>query len=375
MRLRQLSVSHFRNIEQATLANLADVNFVHGLNGSGKTSLLEALHTLSISHSFRTRKIKSVIQAEQNALLVRGELGGLGGSDSQDAHWLAVQRSVSDGTLVKFRGQRLRSVGEMAGILPVQLVNPAAFALVEGSPADRRQFLDWSVFHVKHLHFYSLWIRYRKALQQRNSLLRRGKIDRSLLAVWDRELVACGEKINESRRGQFDTLLALFSDVYAKLAPEFDERGGVFGGEVKLRFSSGWDAELSLAEALESSLDTDLVQGFTRPGPHRADLSVRVDGMPAADVLSRGQTKTLVCALKIAQLLMLEQAGVAGIVLIDDLPAELDVVRRRALFRALAPLKTQVFATSITKEELSAGWCAGKSVKRFHVEHGRFAEL
>lgn len=369
MRLKQLSVSHFRNIEHAKLLDLADVNFIHGLNGSGKTSLLEALHTLSISHSFRTRKIKSVIQAAQDALLVRGELEDIDGLEGQ---WLAVQRSATDGTLVKFRGERLGSVGEMAGILPVQLVNPATFALIEGSPADRRQFLDWSVFHVKHLHFYSLWIRYRKALQQRNSLLRRGKIDRSLLAVWDRELVACGEKINESRQGQFDALLALFFEVYAKLSPEFDEQGGVFGGEVTLRFSSGWDAQLSLAEALAASLETDLSQGFTRPGPHRADLSVRVDGVQAAEVLSRGQTKTLVCALKIAQLLVLEQSGVVGIVLIDDLPAELDIVRRRALFRALASLKTQVFATSITAEELSGDWCSGKSVKRFHVEHGRF---
>lgn len=371
MQLKQLSITNFRNITSADLQDLAQVNFIHGLNGSGKTSLLEALHTLSISHSFRTRKIKSVIQAGADALVVRGLVSGA----TAEQQWLAVQRSQLEGTLVKFCGERLASVGDMAGILPVQLINPGAFALVEGGPGERRQFLDWSLFHVKHLQFYPLWIRYRKALQQRNSLLRRGKIDASLIAVWDRELVACGEKINENRQAQFSALSTFFDQVYAQLAPEFDEQHGAFGGAVQLRFQSGWERGKGLAEALADSLKTDIGQGFTRPGPHRADMAIRINGAPAAEMLSRGQIKTLVCALKIAQLHLLESAGVVGIVLIDDLPAELDKIRRRALFAALAELKVQVFATSIDRAELVEEWCRAKVVKRFHVEHGQFTSL
>lgn len=371
MRLRQLCIRHFRNIIKADLTGLADFNFIHGLNGSGKTSALEALHTLSVSHSFRSRKIKSVITEDQDALLVRGALSPNNQAVENGEDWLAVQRSRSRGTLVKYRQERLASVGDMAGLLPVQLINPDSFALIEGSPSVRRQFLDWSVFHVKHLDFYMFWQRYRKALQQRNSLLRRGKIDKALLAAWDNEIAVVGEKIALQRQQQFNDLAVRFESVYSRL-------GGIEPSEkdypaFNMRFNAGWDnSQISLLDSLASSFEGDLRQGFTRHGPHRADIDFRVNGRPAAELLSRGQIKTVVCALKIAQSQLLEAAGVTGIMLIDDLPAELDANRRAALFAELRNMQSQVYATSIESSELDSSWCGGKTLKRFHVERGNF---
>ncbi len=294
MKLQQLSIRHFRNITAADMPDLADFNFVHGLNGSGKTSVLEAIYTLSITRSFRSRKIRSVIQQDQDALVVRGRLlPSSAGPQTQERRfdegaWLGVQRSKTSGALVKLQQEKLASIGELAGILPVQLINPDSFSLVEGAPSHRRQFLDWSVFHVKHLGFYAAWLRYRKALQQRNSLLRRDKIAPDLLAPWDAELIAAGELITACRREQFAQLERGFKEIYQRLA---DSDGGHAQDypRLDLRFFPGWDEAKSLEQMLRDNFEGDCRQGFTRGGPHRADIDIRCDAYAAAERLSRGQ--------------------------------------------------------------------------------------
>ncbi|MBW2941052.1 DNA replication/repair protein RecF [Zhongshania aquimaris] len=371
MRLEKLSIYNFRNLSHIEMPQLASFNFIHGVNGSGKTSILEAVHTVALTRSFRSRKMDSVISYDKDDLTVRGELWQ---GERAGQQIIGVRRPRKGPVLVKLGGEKLSTAGQLAGVLPVQVINPASFELLEGSPGVRRQYIDWGVFHVKHSGFFEYWPRYRKALQQRNSLLRRGNIDVALLAPWDREMATMGALIHDARSAHFELLISAFSDIYQRLL-NLVGASETNAPSLKVSINSGWrDSDMDFAEALRSGLAGDLRAGFTRSGPHRADIEFRVGKMMAGDVLSRGQIKTLVCALKLAQSKVLLDQGIATVFLIDDLAAELDEGRCQAVFSELVALDVQVFASAVKRSDLDDSWCLGKSLKRFHVEHGVLTE-
>lgn len=374
MQLEKISIYNFRNLRHVSLEGLSGFNFIHGINGSGKTSILEAIHTLALTRSFRSRKVDGVISYGCDDLTVRGELVS---SDmkSNPSSVIGVRRPKKGPVLVKVNGEKLLTAGQLAGVLPVQVINPASFELLEGSPSVRRQYLDWGVFHVKHSGFFEYWPRYRKALQQRNSLLRRGNIDATVLAPWDRELAAMGVLIHESRQKHFDLLSSAFNLIYGRLLSALDVVDSTDAPPLTMAMTAGWrDDELSLANSLKKNLASDLRSGFTKSGPHRADIDLRVGRNPAGEVLSRGQIKTVVCALKLAQSKVLLDQGVSTVFLIDDLAAELDERRCEVVFKELVALNVQVFASSVRRTDLNDDWCLGKTLKRFHVEHGLVSE-
>jgi DNA replication and repair protein RecF len=276
---------------------------------------------------------------------------------------LGVQRVASGEVSIKVDGQVVRSMAELASRLPLQVMNTGSFDLLSGAPAARRQFLDWGVFHVEH-RFLGEWQRYQRCLKQRNALLRRDKLAVSEMEVWSRELIEAGEAISYFRGQYFEQLSARFHKVLDRLAPNLKT--------LDLRFRPGWDRKHSLLQALELSLKADLDQGYTHVGPQRADLRIQVGAHTAADTLSRGQQKLVVCALKLAQGQLMRE-GQAGecIYLVDDLPAELDGPHTQLVCEELASLGAQVFITCIDARELEMYWPDGASPRVFHVEHGK----
>ncbi len=379
MRLSTLDIHNLRNIQRANLQGLSAVNLIHGVNGSGKTSILEAIYSLSLTRSFRSRKTKTVVKDGENEFVVRALLSVI----EQDIP-IAIRRSLDNRSVVKVNEEKINSFGELAGLLPIQLINPDSFDLLEGGPGYRRHFLDWPMFHVKHSGFFPAWSRYRKALSQRNALLRRGKMPgvEAALEPWTAELAKQGQLLDEIRRQSFESVSPVFFAVCRQLeVSSFEQLDGsgrdpVSIGdfpEVGLEYIPGWDDKSysNLGCALRESLEADLKQGFTRIGPHRADIKVKVGRVDASERLSRGQIKTVVCALKIAQAKWLKQAhGIESVFLIDDIAAELDKHRRRALIKEVVSVASQLFATSIQSSELDDAWFQGLGIKRFHVEHG-----
>ena len=355
MSLLQLNLDGLRNLQSVDMTPSPRINLINGVNGSGKTSLLEGIHILGMGRSFRTRQLKNVIQIDAPYMTLYGRLEGDPGGT------LGVRRSRSSSELeLRVKGDKNARLADLVEAMPLQLINPDAFRLLEGSPSGRREFLDWGVFHVKH-RFLEIWKRTRRALKHRNALLRHGRIDPKELAVWEQELATWGEQLDKLRRAWFAEFLPVFEETLDRLLP--------LPG-LTLHYARGWDKKRSLADVLESGRTTDLQMGFTQQGPQRADLRIKLNRQPAIEVLSRGQQKLVVSALKLAQGRLLESASERHcIYLIDDLPAELDAHHRSQFCQLLEDMQCQVFITSVEPGAIREAWQAHTTVSMFHVKH------
>lgn len=334
------------------------VNLVQGSNGSGKTSILEAIHLLAVGRSFRSTKVSPIIQHEAADCTVFAELDG-------GALSLGLQKFRHQRHVLKVQGKKQSSWVEAARLLPVQVLDANAFLLLEGSPKVRRRFLDWGVFHVEQS-FSQHWSNTRKCLANRNMLLKSARLDRHQLQAWTQELCREAESVDRARSAYFSDFLPLVRDILSKFLQV---------SELSLSYFRGWDSQKSLQEVLEASQEADIRHGATQFGPHRADIRVKTGRHLAAEVLSRGQQKLLVSGLKIAQgQFLAEHTGKRCVFLVDDLPAELDEANRKRVCRFLEDLGGQVFVTCVDEGALQDCWGDQVQITRFHVEHGKIRQ-
>lgn len=367
MYIRRLEIHGIRNIRRARLDFDPGTNLIHGLNGSGKTSILEAIHLLARGRSFRTRLLRPLINEEATDCTCFGEV--VTGDTTGAARSVPIGVKRDDRGKFEFRvaGEPVTTASRLAQVLPLQLVNAFSFQLLEGSPSHRRGFLDWGVFHVEH-DYRNLWSRFSKCLKHRNSLLRHGKIDPVQLAVWDREFCRLSEAITEQRQRYLEQFLPVVETVLARLG---------LGAEYRFHFDPGWESARELQQVLADGFERDLRAGHTQYGPHRADIRIKVGKHPANEILSRGQIKMLVVGLKVAQgYLFRELTGQQCVYLIDDLPAELDRHHRSAVIGLLEELGGQMLVTGVDERdllELSSETTSQAGL--FHVEQGSIEKV
>ncbi len=362
-RIQTLKISGLRNLQGIEISPAPRLNLIYGENGSGKTSLLEAIHLLSSGRSFRSSKLDPLINYELDQALVFAQL--------DDGIRLGLSKSRRRRHQLRMQDETQRNWESVARSLPLQIIDATAFQLLEGGPKARRRFLDWGVFHVEQ-GFISAWRDSRKCLANRNALLKQDRFDLAQLEAWDREFVTASEQMDGHRRDYMQKFLPIFREVYSQLE-------GAHGDELALSYSRGWASDRSFAEELLRSRDLDRRYGSTQVGPQRADIIVRLERAPAVEVLSRGQQKILVSALKIAQGRLLSDClGANCLYLIDDLPSELDAENRARVFDALLSLDSQLFVTCVELGSLvhapggSLFANLGRGEKaQFHVEHGR----
>ncbi len=360
--LEQIDIHQLRNIETLSWSCNPKINLIFGKNGSGKTSLLEAINLLALGRSFRSHKTKTVIAHNEKQLLVRGRLVSDLGTSS-----IGIQKNNLGQTLLRCNGKSIMSIGEIAKLVPIRVIDASAFSLIEGAPSQRRSFLDWLVFHVKP-QFNHHWALAQKSIKQRNSLLRQDKLDVDQIQIWGQQLGQAAQAMHELRFEVFE----LFKQ---ELQPLLDQTLKL--GLVTLEYQAGWDTEKDFSEVLMEDWQRDVRDGYTHRGPHRADIAIKIDGKQAADVLSRGQEKTLICLLHIAQAHCFHLKNQQKcLFLIDDMPSELDKNFQGKLAKLLKEYGGQVFITGIDYEELISVWGGdgdfSQAVSMFHVEHGRF---
>lgn len=375
MALVKLQTQHFRNLSSAPVSFSPSFNLLYGANGSGKTSVLEAIGYLGLGRSFRVSRHQAVVSHGEQQLTVFGGLDrGLasepGANDGQPvAHRLGIARDVTrKETTLRVDGEGVRSLSALAMHLPVSVIDPGVFDIVAGGPGKRRQFLDWAVFHVEPS-FASVWQQCQRVTSQRNQTLRNGRLDEALLRVWDSQYAALSDRITAARQTTFER----FKQAFDSLVQQVDV-GWTQG--LKLEFYPGWDTSKALVDILASHRDQERRMGHTLYGPNRADIRLKFQGRPVAETFSRGQQKTLVILMKIAQGMVLSELGKQVTFLLDDINAELDVGHRAMLAQKLQALRCQVFITSIEHPEPEVLWPSGDApeYRMFHVEHGKLTE-
>ena len=358
MSLLKLDIYSVRNILKESIIPSPAINFIYGENASGKSSFIEAVFILGRAKSFRSATIKSVINFTQDHLIVSAQTLQKNGSSSH----LGIQLDGKNFE-IRINQQAKQKRSDLAYALPLQLIHPKSYELLDAGPQIRREFLDWGVFNDEE-NFLPAWRKFKKALSQRNSLLktkRTGQIN-----VWDKELVYYGTIVDRYRQQYLKKVKPVFIEIINRFL--------VIDG-IDLRLVSGWDTEKEFSQVLIEDLDKDLRYGFTHSGPHRADFQLMVNNRLARDFVSRGQLKLLVMSLKLAQVQLLanEQSNI-GCILIDDFAAELDVINRAKLLSYLIEMNCQVFITGTEVEDFG-DLSGAKNYKMFHVEHGNIKQV
>ncbi len=359
MPLEQVQIQNLRILSQAEFEPAERLNFIIGANASGKTSILEAIHLLSVARSFRTRRVRDLLQRGTSEMVVRGSVSNQFGRSTQ----IAIQKDKST-TRLSIDGKRVQNSSALAGSFPLITFTPDSHVILQGGPKERRRLLDWTLFHVKR-DYLAKWHGYYRALKQRNRLLQGRMLAVTELSAWEAEMVCHGMEIHAERTACVAAL--------GELVAAYAERLGL--GPVEMEYRGGWDLDLELSEALVRSRPTDLKNGTSSVGPHRADIRLMHKGQLATHKLSRGQSKLLIAALFTAQATRLDVLGfLRPTLLIDDFVAELDEGSKERLCDLIEDIGMQTFITATEPAVLPKRWRKERQ-SMFHVEQGRVTSV
>ena len=362
-----MSLVNFRSYESLSLELPEGLILLEGGNGQGKSNLLEAAYLLAIAKSNRASADRELVHSEartgpQPHAQILAELQLADGDVRLQVDFTASdasQRPSGDGEIqptdatVFHKSFRVNGVGRRAssviGILNAVMFSPEDLELVYGTPSVRRRYLDILISQLDDRYLRSLQ-RYNKILAQRNHLLKRIR-QRSAspdeLRFWDTELVAEGSFIIEQRARTLTSLNAISAPLHSELSGSNDTLELVYRPSVAMPPEVTLDAAAeNLTEGLAAERGREIAQGFTALGPHRDDIEPQIAGMDASAYASRGQVRTIVLAMKLAEAEHLKRRrGQEPVLLLDDVLSELDA-GRRALVLDRAAMYQQCFITT-----------------------------
>ena len=326
MHVQHLWLKDFRSYESVDLELTPGLCAVLGPNGVGKSNLLEAVAYLAMLESFRGAPSEALVRAGAEVAVVRGSIEGDGREQLIEAELVANGRNR-----VLVNRQRLTRSRDLLGALRTTVFSPDDLSLIKGGPGLRRVLLDQLLVSLDPRND-ALRSEFERAVRQRNALLKqtRGRLDEAAeltLEVWNTKLVESGEELASRRSHLVSQLEPLVVTAYGDVAGESQP--------ITLRYEATW-REVGLAAALAAVRADELRRGVTLVGPHRDDLSVRLNDLPSRTHSSQGEQRSLALALRLAgHRLVTECVGSAPVLLLDDVFSELDPKRSAALLRSL----------------------------------------
>jgi DNA replication and repair protein RecF len=354
--VRHLSVADFRSYAQAELALEPGVTALVGPNGQGKTNLVEALGYLATLDSHRVAHDAPLVRAGAQRAVVRGSVV----RDGRDTV-LEVEITPGKANRARIGGSPVPRPRELLGVLRTVLFAPEDLAIVKGDPAERRRYLD-ELLVARAPRYAAVRSDYDRVLKQRNALLksagsaRRAGGSLRTLDVWDAHLASAGAALLAGRHDLVDALSPLVDKAYAAVSNGTGPATIAYRSSLPDDVSTTVDRDLlaaALAAALAGAREQELDRGVTLVGPHRDDLLLDIGELPAKGYASHGESWSLALALRLAAYDLLRADGGEPVLVLDDVFAELDGMRRESLAQLVAPAE-QVLVTAAVAEDVPA---------------------
>lgn len=361
MILERLKLYHFRNLADQSVEFSRGVNVIAGRNGQGKTNLIEAINVLAVTKSFRTSTTREVVGWGNNDASVFGAVRGAHGVSEIGVSFEGKTKSVY------LNGEKARSLGEYLGRLIAVSFSPSDLSLVKGAPAGRRRFLDKHLVDLSPALLAHLSA-YQRALEHKNNILREGATPRAL-EPWNGVLAQEAAPILAARRQFVAELSSIASETMRRFAPEQE----VLTLQLETNVEGGESEQLA-ARAIEQQLNAaalrEIAQRTAVVGPHRDDMAIALSGQDARAYASQGQTRSIVLALTLGVLSLIEsRKGESPLVLLDDVNSELDQQRAERFFELVIADGRQIF---ITGTDSSVGYFERtEGVRLYQMEGGK----
>ena len=352
MRLTQLKISGFRCYQQKEFTFDQRINVFHGDNGSGKTSVLEAIYYLSTGKSFRSNRSRNLIKHQTDALAVYARYQ----DDNQNQGDLGVSLTKQLKKKLKLNQQAISNQASLAHLMPVVSIDPDSYLFLDKPPKFRRAFLDWLVFHVKP-EYLDVWGKTTRCQQQLNQLYKNKQ--QQDLPYWESQYVQLAGQLNTLRKMVFDALQHRVKNKITEFIPELSE--------LEVRYHQGWSVDFSLEQQLAHDADKNRLYGNLQHGVHKMDIRNHINNQLAHECLSRGQKKLISIIYYLCFIEFLtEECGVTPLLCLDDMDAELDLDKTRILCDFIEHSKHQVFITTVDPAKLTS---VLKDAAMFHVKH------
>ena len=367
MYLKNITLTNFKNYELAELEFSPKINCFVGNNGVGKTNILDAIHYLSLTKSFFNNIDSISIRHGEDYFIINGHF--ITGNE-EDQIYCAFQRQKQK--VMKRNGKEYMKMADHIGRFPVVMISPADSSLITEGSEERRKFMN-KVISQYNPEYLEALLRYNKALQQRNKLLKdfnaAGNFDQSTLSIWDSQLIKYGNFIYSERKALVNELIPVFSRYYKMISSGLED--------VRLKYKSHLE-ENEFENALSEAVSKDRFLEYTTVGIHKDDLILEMNGYAVKSLGSQGQQKSYLVALKLAKFEYISRkSGMSPILLLDDIFDKFDAERVEQIIRLVGNQSFgQIFITDTHQDRLHNILSAHKTdYKLFRINGNAVTEV
>ena len=360
MYLKKIELKNFRNYEEEAVEFHNKVNIITGKNAQGKTNLLESLYIMSLGKSFRTSKDSEMIGFQKEFCRAKS-------TSFKEDRELEIEITIgSEGKTTKINGMKTAKNIDLLENVYMVVFSPEDLKIVKDEPEKRRKFIDRELCQLKPIYYRNLG-RYKKILQQRNSLLKQQEVKEDVIAVWDEGLAEYGAKIIQERNRFVEKLNGISREISKGITNGKEALEVSY--EANVEYKENYEEQKEhLKNLLTKNLKNDIFRRSTSIGPHKDDLKICLEGVDIRHFGSQGQQRTAALSLKLAEIqLIKEETKVAPILLLDDVLSELDAERQNFLINSLEEVQLFITTTELgeeVKKQLPEGYT-------FSVENGR----
>jgi len=356
--ITELKLHNFRCFNSSTINLSPGINFFYGNNGSGKTTILEAIYMCSSGRSFKSSNIQSLIAFEKNFFSINGY-------DSNRGFTLSLSKEISKPISIKINNTKT-TTSSLIKEFPSTAIHNNTFSFANASPDFRRKIIDRSLF-VSDESFSKTWFGFYRCLKQRNSLLKNRDI--KYIDAWNKKVSQEAKSLDKKRVNFFNKSLLEFKNILSILdtctTTEYLDK-------IRIEFFSGWDSRKELYDVLVESEQKDLIRKTTTEGPHKADVKIFIGENDAKQILSRGEQKILSILWCCAQHEVLRKIyNIKATLIVDDIKSELDDNTFNVFINLLDFLNNQIIFSCIDDHFSSKIKDKYKEFKKFHVEQLR----